>query len=174
MARKKKVKMTWREAWPVWMTLAGLSALGVFGAWLYYVPPAKKTPPLQVTTEDVVFSLASLDATRPRLFSYPFEGSTNVELFARKAEGSRVQVAFASCRKCYRAGHLEQGNQVMCGRCNVSMDLLREGQSPGGESDCGLISIPYEQENGQILIRGRAIRDTFDHWYRPALAASGN
>lgn len=170
MARKKKLKLTWRDLWPIWLVFALFIVAGGFGMWLYM--PAARTPALQVTTEDVSLNLAALNTTRPQLFAYPLPDSTKVELFAHRIGEGRVQVAFASCRTCYRAGHFEQDHQVMCGRCGVPMEVLAGGQPPGKEDSCKLISIPYEQANGQIIIRGSVIRDLFNRWYRPVLAGS--
>lgn len=63
MARKKQLKLTWRELWPVWLAMGFLVALGVLGLWLYM--PAKRKPPVQVTTEDVRVNVATLDPARP-------------------------------------------------------------------------------------------------------------
>ncbi|MCL5745766.1 MAG: Fe-S-containing protein [Acidobacteria bacterium] len=171
MARKKKLKLTWRELWPVWLAMGLLVALGVIGVWLYM--PAKRKPPIQVTTEDVSVSVAAVEAVRPQSFSYPLPDSTNVQFFVRKVGGNRLQVAFAPCRKCYRSGSFTLDNQVVCGRCNEAMDTLGAGETPAPESDCKLISIPYEQANGQVIIRGHAVRELFDRWYRPVLAEPG-
>lgn len=171
MARKKKLKLTWREMWPLWLALGLLVALGAVGIW--FSMPAKRKPPVQVTTEDVSVNLAALEAVRPQLFSYPLQESTNVQFFVRKVGSNRVQVAFASCRKCYRSGSFTLDNQVVCGRCNEAMEVLGAGETPAPASDCKLISIPYEQASGQIVIRGHAVRELFDRWYRPVLAGSG-
>lgn len=171
MARKKKLNLTWRELWPIWLVFTLLITLGGLGIWLY--TPAVGKPAVQITTEDVVLKTAALTTARPQLFSYPLPDSTKVELFARRIGEGRVQVAFASCRTCYRVGHFEQDHQIMCGRCNAPMEVLPEGQASGKEDDCKLISIPYEQADGQIVIRGPAIRDTFNRWYRPVVAGSG-
>ncbi len=172
MARKKQLKMTWREMWPLWLTMALLVPLGAFGVWLHM--PVKPKPIIQVTTDDVSFSVTALDASRPQLFSYPLPDSTNVQFFARKIASNRMQVAFASCRKCYRSGNFQMDNEVKCRRCNAPMEVLGQGQPPGRENDCKLITIPYEQANGQIVVRGSAVRDLFSQWYRPVLAGSGD
>jgi uncharacterized membrane protein len=136
--------------------------------------PAKPKPTVRVTTEDTTLSVAALDAGGPQLFSYPLPDSMNVEFFARKIGGNRLQVAFASCRKCYRSGNFQVDNEIRCRRCNTPMEVLSQGQTPGSESDCKLISIPYEQANGQLIVRGRAVRDLFEHWYRPVIAGSAD
>lgn len=171
MARKKQLKLTWRDMWPVWLAMGLLVVFGGIGLWLYM--PAKRKPPIQVTTEDVRVNLAALDAVRPQLFSYPLPDATNVQFFVRKVGANRLHVAFASCRKCYRSGSFTLDNQVMCGRCNGSMDILGAGESAAPERDCKLIPIPYEQADGQVIIRGRAVRELFDRWYRPVLSEPG-
>lgn len=171
MVRNKQIKLTWRELWPVWLAMALLVGSGVIGSWFYL--PAKRKPPIQVTSEDVSVTVAAVERVRPQLFSYRLTDSTNVRFFVRKVGSNRVQVAFASCRKCYRSGNFTQDNQVVCGRCNGSMDILPLGEPPVPEPDCKLISIPYEQANGQVVIRGHAVRELFDHRYRPVLAETG-
>jgi uncharacterized membrane protein len=156
--------------WPLWLAVGLLVALGIVGSWLYM--PAKRKPPVQVTAEDVVVSVAALGPDRPQLFSYPLPDSTNIQFFVRKVRGNRLQVAVASCRKCYRSGSFPLDNKIMCGRCNEAMEVLGQGETPGSESDCKLISIPYEQANGQVIVRGRAVRELFDQWYRPVLPGS--
>jgi uncharacterized membrane protein len=156
--------------WPLWLAVGLLVALGIVGSWLYM--PAKRKPPVQVTAEDVVVSVAALDPDRPQLFSYPLPDSTNIQFFVRKVGGNRLQVAVASCRKCYRSGSFPLDNRIMCGRCNEAMEVLGQGETPGSESDCKLISIPSEQANGQVIVRGRAVRELFDQWYRPVLPGS--
>ncbi|MCZ2078552.1 MAG: DUF2318 domain-containing protein [Bryobacterales bacterium] len=170
MARKKRLKPTWRQLWPVWLAMGLLAVPGAVGLWLHM--PAKPKPTIRVTTDDMSLSVAAVDAPQPQLFSYPLPDSTNVEFFARKIGPGRLQVAFASCRRCYRSGNFPLDNEVRCRRCNTPMEILAQGQTPGSESDCKLISIPYEQANGQIVVRGRVVRDLFDQWYRPALTGS--
>ena len=72
-----------------------------------------------------------------------------------------------------RSGSFPLDNQIICGRCNEAMEVLGQGETPGLESDCKLISIPYEQANGQVVIRGHAVRELFDRWYSPVLAGPG-
>ncbi len=168
MARKKHLKLTWREVWPVWLTMGILAALGAGGLWLY--TPARSRPTIQVATEDVSLSIATLDADRAQLFSYPLSNATKVQFFMRKLSGTRLQVAFASCRRCYRSGSFPLDSQMICGRCNEAMEVAGQSETPAPDSDCRPIAIPYEEANGRVVVRGQVVRDLFDRWYRPALA----
>ena len=167
--RKRALKVTWRQAWPIWLTFVLLAGLGIFGFWLL-MPAAQEPAQVLQRGQDVSLSVQEIHANVPRLFSFPIESSGTTEFFVqREAEDSFI-VAFASCRKCYRSGHYRQGDQILCGRCNGPMTRVLAGRTISTESDCGQIPIPFERSGDRLTVRAGAVRDTFTRWYSPLLA----
>lgn len=171
-AHKRALKITWREAWPVWLTFGILFAFGVFGVWL--LMPAAETPTKALAQgEDVTAGVAELQPNQPKLFAYPIESGPTTEFFVVRDAG-HFTVAFASCRKCYRAGHYRQGSEILCRKCNDPMPRAISGQTPTAENDCTQIPIPFENSGDRLTIRASAVRDTFTRWYGPVISGEEN
>lgn len=167
--RKRALKITWRESWPIWLTFVLLSGLGVFGFWLF-MPAAQAPAQVLHSGEDVSLSVQELRPNLPRLFSYRIESGRTTEFFIQREADNSIIVAFASCRKCYRFGHYRQGDQILCGRCNGPMTRVLTGQTISAESDCEQIPIPFERSGDRLIVRADLLRDTVVRWYSPVLA----
>jgi uncharacterized membrane protein len=132
--------------------------------------PAPARPKALQARKDLTLNLADLEPAKIHLFAYPTTPQNQVEFFVERSAGAGVAVAFASCRRCYRAGHYQQAGQHLCGYCNEPMERLSAGQTPGPEKDCKLIPIPFERSGNQLVVREDAVRETFARWYAPVLA----
>lgn len=120
------------------------------------------TPPKTLQAgEDLTLDLAGLEPAKVHLFAYPVTPHNQVEFFVERSPSAGVTVAFASCRRCYRAGHYQQARQHLCGYCNEPMERVSAGQTPGAEKDCKLIPIVFERSGNQLVVRGDAVRETF-------------
>ena len=120
-------------------------------------PPAK----LLAQGEDVKLAGGDLQTGEPRVFAVPLSSADRAEFFIERGAGNDINVAFASCRKCYRSGHYRQGNEIYCGRCNEPMRRLSHGQTPASAIDCTQIPIPFERIGDNVVIRANAVRDAF-------------
>ena len=165
--RKRTLKLGWRELWPVWVVFGVLIAIGIVGMQMMFPTPAR--PKTLLAGEDLTLNLADLEPAKVHLFAYPVTPQNQVEFFVERSPGAGVTVAFASCRRCYRAGHYQQAGQHLCGYCNEPMERLSAGQTPGAEKDCKLIPIAFEKSGNQLVVRGDAVRETFARWYAPVL-----
>jgi len=172
-ARKRRVNISWRQAWPIWLAFGIVLGLGILGVWV--VTPATKMPTKALSQgEDLAIGVAKLEANVPNFFSYPGESGEKIEFFVEREAGDHITAAFASCRKCYRSGHYRQGSQVFCGRCNQPMERMATGQTPAPANDCAQIPIPLDQPGDQLAIRATAIADAFARWYTPVISQDGN
>lgn len=171
-AHKRAVKLTWREVWPIWLTFGILSALGVFG--VLVLTPSTQTPATALLQgEDVTVGAAELQPHRPKLFAYPLESGRATEFFVARDAGD-FTVAFASCRRCYRAGHYRQGGEILCRQCNEPMPRAIPGQVPAADKDCTQIPIPFDRSADRLTIRASAVRDTFARWYGDGISGGRN
>ncbi len=172
-ARKRALNITWREAWPIWLTFGVLSALGALGVW-YFIPTGQIAPSKALLRgEDVTVTFGELQPTLPRLYAYPVESGQTAEFFVERDSDDKIVVAFAACRRCYQSGHYLQGSQILCKRCKEPMERLAPGQTPGPEKDCVQIPIPFERSGDRLVVRANTVRDTFTHWYAQAAAPVG-
>ncbi len=168
--RKRTLKLGWRELWPIWLVFGILIAIGIFGVRMMF--PVPKTTRVLAASEDLKLNVSELDPATANLFSYPLTPQDRVEFFVKRGAGSDVMVAFASCRRCYRSGHYQQGGQIFCGHCNEPMERLTAGQIPAAEKDCKQVPIPFERSGDQLTVRAHAVREVFTRWF-PEEAANG-
>jgi uncharacterized membrane protein len=163
-SRKRARNITWREAWPIWLTFAVLLVVGIVGIWLFF-PASEISAKTLRDGQDAVITVNELRPNVPVLFAYPLKSGIKTEFFVEHGGNDTITVAFASCRKCFRFGHYRQGAQIFCGQCNGPMVRATEGQVLGSEKDCTQIPIPFERSGNRLTIRARAIGDTFSKWY---------
>lgn len=171
-ARKRAQNITWREAWPIWLIFGILFGIGALTVGVFL--PAQIPTRALLQGEDVTQKLGELQPNLPRLFAYPVESGRATEFFIERGAGDKITVAFASCRRCFRAGHYRQGGHIVCGRCNEPMERLAAGQTPALEKDCTQIPIPFERSADRLTIRASAVRDTFESWYGAVISQDGN
>lgn len=96
--------MTWRQMWPICLTFALLFGFGVFGV-LVLVPRTQTSTKVLAQGEDVTLTTRDLPKGEPRLFAMPLRSGDKTEFFIERGSDDAIIVAFASCRRCYRAGH---------------------------------------------------------------------
>jgi uncharacterized membrane protein len=170
--RKRALKTTWRQTWPIWLTFGLLFGFGALGVWVLL--PSAQTPVEALRpNEDATVDIGEIQPNVSKLFSYPLEAGSPVEFFVERDTANNMTVAFASCRRCYRAGHFRQGGQIFCGRCNEPMVRAIAGQTPPAEKDCTQIPIPFDRSGGRVTIRADSVRATFVQWYGPTIFQNG-
>ena len=167
--RKRALKITWRQTWPIWLTFGLLFGFGVFGV-LVLVPGTQSPTKVLIIGEDVKLAIRDLPKGESRLFAMPLVSGDMTEFFIEHGTADNITVAFASCRKCYRSGHYRQGSQIFCGRCNEPMERLSPGQTPASGIDCTQIPIPFERSGDSVLVRSSAVRDGVGQWFVPILS----
>lgn len=165
MARRRNVKLTWRELWPIWMTFGGLFAFAALGLW-FFVPTAPHVQQLKAS-EDIAIPLSALQLKTPVLFAAPLPSGATTELFVERDSADSIIVAFSSCRRCAGAGHYTQAGQVFCRRCNQPMPRLAPGELPSIEKDCKHIPIPFEKAEGTLRVRAQAVTESYTHRFEP-------
>lgn len=178
--RKRKLKLTWREAWPIWLTFAILTALGMLGIRLL-IPTAQIATKALAHGQDATIAIGELRPNLPVLFAYRMALAQEADFFIERDGYGRITAAFASCRCCYQTGHYVQGGHILCGRCRESMVRLASGQPPSAEKDCVHISIPVERFGDQVIVRVKAVDQAFARWFTPpatstraVISGSGN
>lgn len=166
--RRRSVKFTWREMWPIWATLIGLFGFAALGLWLFApsVPRVKRL----ALAEDAAIPLAALQLKTPVLFSAALPSGSTAEFFVERDSAGSVTVAFSSCRRCYSAGHYSRPRQIFCRRCNQPMPRLAVRETPRIEKDCAHIPIQFEVTEGAVRVHARAIIDSHAHWYAPVVS----
>ena len=167
--RKRSLKITWRQAWPIWLIFGLLFGVGALGVWVL-TPGTQSRVRLLAQGEDVNLASSELQNGDPQLFAVPLSSGRTTEVFIERGAADKVTVAFARCRKCYRAGYYRQGGQIFCGRCNAPMERLAYGRLPASGNDCTQIPIQFERSSENVIIRASAVRDAFAQWYTPALS----
>ena len=172
-ARKRVRRVTWREAWPIWLTFAVIFGSGVLGLWSIF-PYAQIPSKALLQDEDLKINAGDIRLDQPRLFAFPLESGHTAEFFITRDAGKKITVAFASCRRCYRAGHYQQNGQILCARCNAPMMQATPGQTLSAEKDCTQIQIPFESASGRLTIRASTVRDVFTRWYGPVISQEQN
>lgn len=165
--RKRTLKLGWRELWPLWVAFGVLIAISIVGMQMMFPTPAR--PKTLLAGEDLTLNLVNLEPAKVHVFAYPVTPQHQAEFFVERSSASGITVAFASCRRCYPAGHYQQAGQHLCSYCNEPMEWLGAGQTPGAEKDCRLIPIAFEKSGNQLVVRGDAVRETFARWYAPVL-----
>jgi uncharacterized membrane protein len=119
---------------------------------------------------DLRLPLADLDSGDREYFTYPVDSTTTVRFLAQRDSDKTLHVSFAMCRTCYgyHRNTYEMWGRVMCGHCNREMAIPNAGEEPAEKSNCALVGIPFTVENDQLIVRGQAIVDQFQRWYRPS------
>jgi uncharacterized membrane protein len=163
-SRKRAQNLTWREAWPIWLTFTVLLVVGIVGIWLFF-PASEISAKALHDGQDAVITVNELQPNVPVLFAYPLKSGSTTEFFVEHGENDTITVAFASCRKCFRSGHYLQEAQIFCGQCTGPMVRATEGHVLGREKDCIQIPIPFGRSGNRLTIRAGAIGDTFSRWY---------
>jgi hypothetical protein len=167
--RKRSLRITWRQTWPIWLTFGLLFGFGVFGV-LVLTPGTQSPPKVLAQGEDAKLGTGDLPKGEPRLFAMPLVSADKIEFFIERGTNDNITVAFASCRRCYLSGHYHQGGHIFCGRCNAPMERLAPGNVPASGSDCTQVPIPFEMSGGTVLIRASAVQEAFTQWYVPILS----
>jgi uncharacterized membrane protein len=170
--RRARARLTSRERWTLGLIVATLLGIGAAGVWI--VVPKPEPEIVLSPGQSARVDLSDIESARPRVFSYPLTADRRVDVFVERSSDSAVTVAFAGCRRCYRAGYYRQDGAIICGRCNERMQRLESGQTPSKEPDCTQIPIPFEQSGKQITIYSRAIGEAFKAWYALMLQQDKN
>src|SRR5579871_4402625 len=172
-ARKRALHITWREAWPIWLTFGLLFGFGALGLWLL-IPAPQVAPKVLLQGEDAFVHVTGLQTNLPTLFAYPLESGGATEFFVERDARDSVTVGFVGCRRCYGSGHYRQGGRIICGRCNEPMERASVGQKPAAGKDCMQIPIPFERPGDLVAVRASTVGETFARWYGPVVAQGGN
>lgn len=105
-----------------------------------------------------------------RLFTFAVDAQSRVNVLVRRKENGTLEVAFASCRRCFQAGSYQQGKDVICGHCREPMEVVKASVKASApvspEKDCALLPLPYERRDGELIVRRDEIRQGVERWFR--------
>lgn len=104
-----------------------------------------------ITAEDtVVIELDQVSDGTLHRFEYKTENNVNVRwIVIKKPGGSAFGVGLDACEVCGTAGYYQRGEQVVCKRCDVVMNINTIGFRGG----CNPIPLAYEVKNGQMIFK---------------------
>ncbi len=154
-----------------WLFLAvGASLLLLAGLAVWFNVTEESQGKELAANSDLRLPLANLDPGDREYFTYPVDATTTVRFLIQRDSDRTLHAAFAVCRSCY-GYHLpsyESWGRIMCGHCKHEMPIPDPGEEPAEKSNCALVGIPFTVENEQLVVRGHAIADQFQRWYRPS------
>lgn len=165
--KRRRIELTRRELLQVWGALGTLAALGVFALWWH--EKQHEPPPTVAVHQDLRVSLASIEKGKLYVFSSVLDGPEPVKFTVQRQSAESIQVAFASCRRCYKKGSSVRGDEVICGHCRDSMRVAGIGEMVNAEKDCTRIRLPYSTERSELVVNKQAIREQFARWFLPVL-----
>ena len=83
-------------------------------------------------------------------FEYTTERNVTIRwIVVKKPNSASFGVGFDACEVCGNAGYYERGNQVVCKRCDVVMNINTIGFKGG----CNPIPLAYEVSGGNLVFR---------------------
>lgn len=170
MIRKRhRIELTRRELLQVWGALGTLAALGVLALWWH--EKQHEPPPTVAVPQDLRVSLATLERGKLYVFSSALDSPEPVKFTVQLQSAESIQVALASCRRCYRYGKgtSARGSEVICGHCRDSMRVAGIDETANTEKDCTRIRLPYSTEKGELVVYKQTIGEQFARWFLPVL-----
>ena len=102
-----------------------------------------------IDNENVYVSFDLVSDGHLHRFAYESENGVPIRfIIIKKPNSSSYGIGLDACDVCGETGYYEKDGQVVCNLCDVVMNISTIGFKGG----CNPIVIPYEIENGQIIV----------------------
>ena len=113
--------------------------------------PVLSAPETYTITEEglIVIDLEQVSDGTLHRFEYKTENNVSVRWIVIKKPGGAYGVGLDACEVCGTAGYYQRGEQVVCKRCDVVMNINTIGFRGG----CNPIPVAFEVKNGQMIFR---------------------
>ncbi len=154
-AQHRIIRAKWRNIRRWASTAAVCCALVVLNlTWLEKVNATDVTlsPIEDVSSQDdenMYVDFALVEDGHLHRFAYETENGVQIRfLIIKKPNSSAYGIGLDACDVCGETGYYEKDGQVVCNLCDVVMNISTIGFKGG----CNPIVIPYEINNGQIII----------------------
>lgn len=77
------------------------------------------------------------------------DGKMDIRILAIQKSDGDVAVAYDACKICGTTGYVQEGDKLICKLCGAPINK----DSVGMEGGCNPVVLPYEIENGEIVIK---------------------
>ena len=102
-----------------------------------------------VDDENVYVDFSLVEDGHLHRFAYETENGVSIRfIIIKKPNSSAYGIGLDACDVCGETGYYEKDGQVVCNLCDVVMNISTIGFKGG----CNPIVIPYEIQNGQIIL----------------------
>ena len=150
--RKIRARMRTVRRWAVTLfifTVIAVINLTVIDAYNNKKPDEVPVEECIVMDDTVVVNLTDVADGNLHRFGYTTDGGIQVRFIViQKPNSSSYGVGLDACDICGEAGYYQRGDQIVCRRCDVVMNVNTIGFKGG----CNPKVIQYEIQNGQVII----------------------
>ena len=153
-AQHRKIRAKWRDR-RRWATTAVicciLSVLNLSVVKAFNEKEAEITPAEECEIRDNKMYVSLEQVADGHLHRFAHISDNNVEIrfiVIKKPNSNAYGIGLDACDICGKTGYYERGDQVVCNRCDVVMNVNTIGFKGG----CNPIPIDYKIENGYIIV----------------------
>ena len=153
-AQHRKIRAKWRSCRRWAALLLGCCACGVFVMTVLYAIE-NKPPELAVAEEYVIehdeIYIAFSQVEDGNLHRFAYTTPNKIEtrfIVIKKPNSSAYGIGLDACDICGQTGYYQRGDQVVCNRCDVVMNINTIGFKGG----CNPIPIDYRIADGYIIV----------------------
>ena len=160
-AQHRRIRATWRtrRRWAALMLVCCLCAVLVLtvGYNILHAPPVlAEAEEYTLENGNAYVSLAQVEDGHLHRFAYISENNVEVRFIViKKPNSSAYGIGLDACEICGSTGYYERGNQVVCNRCDVVMNINTIGFKGG----CNPIPIDYSIDEGYIVIPASTLEE---------------
>ena len=153
-AEHRKIKANWRSIrrWSTTLlaclilTFVNLTALKAYDSRPVELSPTEEC---ELRGDNLYIPFAQVEDGHLHRFAYTTENDVAVRfIIIKKPNSSAYGVGLDACDICGETGYYERGDQVICNRCDVVMNVNTIGFKGG----CNPKVIDYSVENGYIIV----------------------
>ena len=153
-AQHRKIKAKWRSIrrWAATAVIAFILCIAnmtVINAYDNKVVELSPVEDARVDNGNVYVTFEQVADGHLHRFAYNTEGGVEIRFIViKKPNSSSYGIGLDACDICGETGYYEKDGQVVCKLCDVVMNISTIGFKGG----CNPIVIPYEIENGEIIV----------------------
>ena len=154
-AEHRKIKAKWRSIRRWATTVIVVCVLGVLNLTVAEAMNQTDTTlsPIEeassVDSENIYISFDLVSDGHLHRFAYTSDNDVQIRFIViKKPNSSSYGIGLDACDVCGETGYYEKDGQVVCNLCDVVMNISTIGFKGG----CNPIVIPYEINNGQIIV----------------------